>query len=396
MLKILPFFFLFLFSSLKADKEQVNIKILLEEKLDGILLETNGNYKLVDLKDNSIIARASGKTRHYLSSYEKGIKWGKEFNRIFQCKIIAKDDQATFLLDGIQYKGSLEIYLIGNKLYLINEIGIEEYIVSSLSKEFALKNYFPATYESLAIIARTKIYHKLMHSKNKFFTFKANSSEFLGYSYNLVNSPIQRAAEATKDLMLTYKNKPFCAFWTEHSAGQTANYSTILRKKTPSPEGVFVAYSQKEKLASRYRFTISKQDFCKYLGILNFKSINLFCDKISNKIYAVQIRTSKKTIELPFLTFQKLIGKNELKSNCFEVKSKNDSLIFEGYGEGLGLGLCIFSANEMASRSENSPRILKYFYPQTSLVKISQIAEDLNKPLSNLALSQIFDEEIFE
>ena len=379
-----------------AGTHNVEIKILLAEKLDGVLLETNGNYKIIDIKNNTLIGRASGKLRHYLLGSEKGLKWGKEFNRIFQCKISAKDEASTFLIDGIQYKGSLEVYLINNKIYLINEIDIEDYIISSLSKEFALKNYYQSTYECLAIIARTKIYHKLMNSKNKFFTFKANSDEFLGYSYNLVNSPIQKASEATKDLMLTYKSKPFCAFWTEHCAGQTASPTTILRKKTSSPQGVFVAYSQKEKLGSRYRFSLAKKDFCNYLGILDFKKINLYVDSISKKVYAIQIKGERKTIELPFLTFQKLVGKKELKSNCFTVRADRDNLVFEGFGEGLGLGLCVFSTNEMASRGENSPKILKYFYPQTSLVKISQIAQDLNKPLSNQALSQIFDEEIFE
>lgn len=376
--------------------EQLNIKILLEEKLDGILLETDGEYKIIDIKDNSIISRASKNERHYLSSCENGIKWGKEFARIFQCKLVAKDNQSTFLLDGIQYKGSLEIYLINNKLYLINEVNIEDYIVSSLSKEFALNNFYPSTYESLAIIARTKIYHKLMHNKNKFFTFKANTQDFLGYSYSLINSPIEKAAKATKDLLLTYKNKPFNACWTSHCSGQTAKYSAIMRKNTPSPDGVLVAYSQKEKLKSKYQFTLSKVDFCKYLGIQSLKKINLFHDSASKKVYAVQISSGKKTINLPFLTFQKLIGKSDLKSNDFTITSKKDDLIFQGYGSGLGIGLCIFSADEMASRKENSPRILKYFYPQTNLIKISDIAEDLNKPLNNLALSQIFEEEIFD
>jgi SpoIID/LytB domain protein len=59
-----------------------------------------------------------------------------------------------------------------------------------------------------------------------------------------------------------------------------------------------------------------------------------------------------------------------LKSNDFNILVQNDQIVFKGFGEGTGVGLCLFSANAMADKGDKAPKILSAFYPDTQLENI--------------------------
>ena len=50
--------------------------------------------------------------------------------------------------------------------------------------------------------------------------------------------------------------------------------------------------------------------------------------------------------------------------------SGGDQIVFKGFGEGNGVGLCLFSASAMADKGEKAPKILSAFYPETQLENI--------------------------
>ena len=59
------------------------------------------------------------------------------------------------------------------------------------------------------------------------------------------------------------------------------------------------------------------------------------------------------------------MGEGNLVSNDFKVKINKDKILFEGYGKGDGVGLCLFSAAKLAKSGELAPKILAQFFPKT-------------------------------
>jgi SpoIID/LytB domain protein len=60
-------------------------------------------------------------------------------------------------------------------------------------------------------------------------------------------------------------------------------------------------------------------------------------------------------------------------SNDLTVTLKGREVVFNGYGKGLGVGLCLYSASAMAQNGEMADKILAKFYPQTELANLSVV-----------------------
>ena len=82
---------------------------------------------------------------------------------------------------------------------------------------------------------------------------------------------------------------------------------------------------------------------------------------------------SREAFIAHYETHHRLIGEKYLKSNLFTVKLDRDQVKFEGYGEGHGVGLCLYSANEMSKKGATVEQILLDFFPNTLLQEVKKL-----------------------
>jgi stage II sporulation protein D len=73
------------------------------------------------------------------------------------------------------------------------------------------------------------------------------------------------------------------------------------------------------------------------------------------------------TTPLKATDLRKYLGWSRIPSTNFTVKKDEDSIIFEGKGYGHGVGLCQWSALQMAREGKNYKEILSFFYPGTTI-----------------------------
>ncbi len=155
------------------------MRILLMKNLDGIQLEVRGKYRLVNPHTNTYItARPVGKNR-FLEAKEDGLKWGESFPGLYQLKIEPIDQSTEILLDNVAYPGNLYFYGVEGKIYVVNEIPIEDYIKVSLSP-YTNRQLEHETFAALAIAARTNAYLETLHPKNNFWTVDAQKIGYQG------------------------------------------------------------------------------------------------------------------------------------------------------------------------------------------------------------------------
>ena len=345
------------------------IKVLLKKDTSGILLEAKGPFVVYNPQTGKKLSSGRKGKRYYCHPHSEGIKWGEDFLGIFQLQIEPKSPNTTFLVNGIQYRGAIAIYHIEEKLNVINQLDVESFIKSTLTHQIST----PLTrdvLDSVAIIARTNAYHLALANSEAFWHTTAEEAGYHGIGLSLQNLDIDNAVDNTCYLVMTQEEAPFPSSWTEHCAGKTASYSSIFRKKIETPKGIHSPFAAKNRNDSHWSFTIETQELAKVVKTNRVTGMDLFLDHFSDKVYATRFHDGSHTEDIDFIHLQKALGKNQLKSSDFTVNIKGNIAVFEGYGEGNGVGLCLYSATQMAERGDNAPQILSTFFPSTQIEKM--------------------------
>jgi stage II sporulation protein D len=359
------------------DEGNVFVKVLIRENVDGALIDVSGGYKVYNPENNKVLSSGFSGKRYYLQANSVGLKWGEGYPGIHQIKISPKNKKTTILVDGIQYKGSIVVYDIDGNIQIVNEVDVEDVLRSSLSSILGNTSYESTTYDAVAIAARTNLYNTILHSPNAYWNVHAKDIDYQSHASVLSNPNIERSVLSTKHLILAYQDKPFATSWTEHSGGRTASYESIFRKKSPGPEGVFVGYAQKMREESKWKSVLSVADLAKLTGLETIKTIDLFQDQNSKKVYAIRFSDNKTFAEWSIFELRQKIGLNRILSSDFTVHLIRDHVEFNGYGRGYGVGICLFTADQMAKIGDSAPQILSHFFPESTLVKLNTLPKSL-------------------
>lgn len=357
------------------DESPVTIKVLVHQSQDGALVEVKGGCKVSNPINQATLTSSYSAKRHFLSLASEGIKWGSPFSGIFQMRIAPKDPSTTFLLNGTEYTGALEVYTIDNELYFIVETDIEDYIKSRLTNRLYGESMSDAALESIAIAERTMAYflarknqEASWHTTNTFGLF--NGTVTKGLSPN-----IDHCVNMTKKTILTYRGAPFPAEINKHCAGTTSNYKAIFRKNVSCPEGVESPIARKSRHNVQWKFKIHRDDLANLAKVDSISGIDLFMDHQNNRTYAIRIKDQGHIKDMSFFELQSFLGEDKLKSNDFSIQLETNFITFEGYGEGHGTGLCLYSSEQMARRGDSTEQILSDFFPHTSLTMMKSLTE---------------------
>lgn len=348
------------------------IKVLLGKNYEAANLEVHGGYKVFDPKTGSKIGKSSAKKQHLLRPTLDGLAWGEAFPGVFQIALVPNEKEGYFLLDGIQYSGSLYVYQVGNTINLVNEVPIEEFIKSSLNPKVNASMH-PEALAAMAIVERTQAYYHALKNQNAFWHLNAKDINYQGRGVCGRNNGVDRAVELTHHLVMKSKaygiqNGFFNATFTEHCAGKTAPYHLIHRKEghtSRNPVDSPLALANRNQTHWSHR--IDLDSLAEKIGFENITGFEVYADSNTGKVYGMKFQNKNESVEMDFFKLQSVLGDNQLKSTDFQVLQKDNSLVFDGYGQGLGVGACLYTAQEMAKRGHNAAEILDAFFPNTTI-----------------------------
>jgi stage II sporulation protein D len=360
------------------------IKVLVGKQKSKILLEAKGSHAVYNPQNEYLLTTGSSTNRHVLTTSDSGLKWGELFPGTYQIRIVPNGSQSTVLVDGIEYRGVVEVWDFRGKLYIVNEVDIERYLKSTMTAQFP-SEMDEEVMDAIAIAARTNAYFLVSHKKEAPWHVDAQEVGYQGYAVTLQNLHVDRAVNNTRHMVLTYKGAPFPTTWTKDSAGKTAEFSTIFRKSVVAPKGVEAPFAAHDREKHAWSFSISKQDLAKALSAARVNGFDLYQDKKTQKVYGAQVKDGDALKQFDFTKLQKALGAARLKSNDFTVLVQGDQIVFKGFGEGTGVGLCLFSAGAMADKGDKAPKILAAFYPDTQLEKIRSFDEKSNEQIGEAA-----------
>jgi stage II sporulation protein D len=274
------------------------------------------------------------------------------------------NQKGEVLLSGVNYRGIIEIWKGERGLYVVNEVPLEEYVKGVVSSEVG-NNWEIEALKAQAVVARTYAVYQMIHNSKKPYHITSSVLDQVYKSGN-ISKDIEKAVEETKGEILTYDGEPIIAFYHSTSGGMTEDPVEVFGKSYPYLKPIETSCENSPYYVWEKRIPISEIEEAS--GIRGVK-----------EIYINEITASNRTRNLKFITedgeyivlakdLRKNLGWDRLPSTMITNISKDNNIfIFEGKGYGHGVGMCQWTALNMAKKGMNYKEILSRFYPNTTI-----------------------------
>lgn len=285
-----------------------------------------------------------------------------------QMRILPKEGCAA-LADKV-YQGSFIVWVDGERVYLINNLDLEDYVYSVLRTEswpgwplevnkvfaIACRSYAMASIETAKKMKRP--YHMTNTNAHQTYT-------------GIHSSPvIKQAVEETADTFLAYDEKPVLAMFDICCGGIVpAHVSHFNFNDAPYLARNYACKHCKRCKTYSWKTSCDIKQFEKLMNVKRVKDIKINKKDKAGLADEIIIKTQTKP--------EKVSGKKiysaipGIKSFCFSVRKKANELIFDGRGYGHHVGLCQWGAREMVRDGWNYKKILNFYYPTTKLTKLT-------------------------
>jgi len=350
----------------KKITDQVSWKI---ESEDGFFLaDTSKNSKVFYFKSDILVIQVKS---NFI--YVNGRKYMKK-----QLKIAPKSGSLSF--DGNSYQGDFIVALDKKNILLVNKLGLEDYIFAVLRSE-SWPGWPIEVNKAFSVAIRSYVISRIKEAKkcSRLYHVKNNNSHqtYHGHEYMNRNSEnLRKAVKQTEGIFLTYNNEPIEALYDSCCGGVIPAHisgkidfkkAPYLKRNYPCP------YCGKCSLYS-WEVTYTLDELEKVLSkecplIKNIKSIWISKKDKAGLVKEVTIRCARRFFKISgekLYSFLKAV-----KSFCFTIKKRGQTVIMRGKGYGHHIGLCQWGARQMVRELCDYKQILQFYYPDTQLVKLS-------------------------
>lgn len=309
------------------------------------------------------------------------------------------------------YPGMFYIYNTTSGLVVVNEVNMEDYIASVIASEIGEDSPEEAL-KAQAVCARTYIVNANAEEYDEFEADGDDSTSYQVYNRVETGEKCKKAANATKNLVMKYKNKTINAYYFSTSCGYTTDYKIWGRKKQKYLEGCCTLKKQRSDITDESNFAkFIKSTPKSYEDDYPFYRWNVYVsnEQVQNAIsntagvdvgYISQIKVNERgtggivSQMTVYGNKRQLIMNNqnqirkalcsyyaEIKLNDGSVRTKMDMLpsafisienVYEegsvvgfkmyGGGFGHGSGMSQNGAREMAKQGKTYEEILKKYY----------------------------------
>ncbi len=318
------------------------------------------------------------------------------------------------------FRGTLRLVVAEDNIVCINEIDVEQYLVSVISSEMSA-NCSSEFLKASAVISRSWLYAQMERrqqspNSQSFFAFTKTDSELIRWhdredhtifdvcaddhcqryqGITRASRPeVQAAVEATRGQILTYDGAVCDARFSKCCGGRTEEYESCWEDKHyPYLESVEDPFCDthdadilREVLNDFDQETIDFHDWTevieqadaqRFIEAQTKQTFGQIKDLIpvqrgkSGRIVRLQIIGTERTMAIgKELEIRSALSASHLKSSAFEVERQDIDadgvparFVLHGHGWGHGVGMCQIGAAVMGHQGYTYEQILKHYYP---------------------------------
>ncbi len=272
-------------------------------------------------------------------------------------------------LEGRPYGGRLKLIREGDKITLVNSIGLEMYLMGVINHEISSKWPIESV-KAQAVAARTYAYRKIKSQKSGPYHLVATVMDQVYGGRALEDDRARLAVNETRGEVLHYGGEVANALFHSSCGGHTEWAANVWGDDYPYLRGVKDDYCTD---APNYYWTHIASyanifDPLKKAGypLSEERHISILERNRSGRVEKIRIAG----VVIPGVKFREFVGYDKVKSTLFSVESDGDEIRISGSGAGHGAGLCQWGGRGMAEKGHLYRDILKHYYRGTTVRKI--------------------------
>ena len=267
-----------------------------------------------------------------------------------------------------EVKDEIKLALKDTSTGEIKNIELEDYIVGVVAGEMPA-SFNEEALKAQAIAARTYAMYKMKNSNgtydlvtdktNQVYITEDKMKKLWQENFDYYFEKIKKAVYDTKDLIMTCNGNVILSMYFARSNGKTEDAIAVFGSNEEYLKSV---ESPEESLTSEV--TISKDEFC--------NKLNISCDaiNISNVLKSSSGRINSLNINGKTFKGTEIRTLFDLKSTDFDISIGSEiKFVTKGYGHGVGMSQ--YGANKLAQNGKNYEEILKHYYQNINIEKIS-------------------------
>ncbi len=279
-------------------------------------------------------------------------------------------------------KGRVELKRQGSTILVVNHVDVEDYVAGVVTGEIN-RNWHPEALKAQAVAARTYVLYKKMMNQSLAYDVVSSVQDQVYRGQDQVNAAVKAAIRSTKGKVIAYDRHPILAAYSSTAAGPTEDAAYVWDVDVPYLKGVECPFDDQ---APRYhwRAAVSLVTLERHFRKFDYKigaiaTITPFSRTPSGRIDQIRILHSLGELIIRGQDFRRVAGYSTVYSTQFAIESLGSDLVLVGKGAGHGVGLCQWGMKEMAELGYSYEAIVRYYYPGTELLSLSQVS--LSPPL---------------
>jgi stage II sporulation protein D len=287
-----------------------------------------------------------------------------------------------------KYQGMFKVITSskGDSCDIVNEIPMEAYISSLLTKEMNSKWPIEAL-KAQAVAARTYALNKIQTQQvtkelgsEAYYDLESSEKHQVGGNFFDATVSTNTASNDTRGEVLTTGSgqiRPI--FFNSKCGGRTLRPDQVWHNKEESYQSVNCPFCNgigpkpwnrnisRERLKSFFLWA-SEQGYIKEKLSGDLTSIVLVPDDLDK--FTVNFYINDRPFIIEKAVLRKFFGRVIFPSNTFSIKKEGESIAVLGEGLGHGVGLCQMGALAMANQGWSYKKILSHYFPSHVLKKM--------------------------
>lgn len=275
-------------------------------------------------------------------------------------------------VNGKPYRGMAEVSYGNGGILVVNELPLEDYLVGLINCEISSSWPIEAV-KAQAVVARSFALYRKMQRINAPYHLESSVLDQVYDGCLIEDSRAKRAVAETAGEVLTYNGSVIQAFYHSSCGGKTEASENVWGLGLPYLRGVNCEYCLdnpsvvwEQRLELRDVEARLRAAGVRVSGVSDIRAGGR---NSRGRLKNVTVVAGSGNLTLTGDQFRKVVGYGVIKSTNFTVRVSGGSALFNGRGNGHGVGLCQWGAKQRALNGFSYAEILSYYYPGTVLEK---------------------------
>jgi stage II sporulation protein D len=272
----------------------------------------------------------------------------------------------TVRVNGAVYRGNLKLVVTDQgRLNAVNLVDIEEYLYGVVPREMP-PNWPEEALKAQAVVSRTFARYQMDANAARDYDIGASTASQVYGGVAAETERTRRAVDATRGLILTFKERPALTYFHANSGGVTEDARHVWRVAIPYLQSIPDDYSARAPGAGwatylsfdQIRDAMGRNG----LAVGQISDIETAAQSPSGRAVRMKITHSAGTTIVGGNEFRSMTDPALIKSTLFKAERSSRGIRFEGRGSGHGVGLSQWGARMMAEGGFPFREILLHYY----------------------------------